>query len=370
MIVLTIQLRYPALESLGDKSKGTETEKSTQHSVYYHALGTDPSTDRLIVSDPEHPDYNHNAQVSDDGKYCIISVSESTDPVNMLYVLPLEGQSLPAGELPELIKLATNFDSKYEYITNEGPIFYFLTNKDNALNGKVVSIDIRDGTVDKSKDVVPENPTDPLESYTCVDGNKLILGYLHNVSSALRIHDLTSGKLIKELDIPICSVGSLFGRKQMKEFYYRMTSFTLASRIVKYSFENDSEEIFRDAKLTNFNPDLFKVEQKFFTSKDGTQVPMFLVHRKDLKLDGTNPVFLYGYGGFNIPLGPSFSVSRIIFADNFRGVYALANLRGGGEFGEKWHKAGQRENKQNVFDDFHAAAEFLIKEKYTKDQDI
>jgi len=252
-------------------------------------------------------------------------------------------------------------------LTNDGTVFYFRSNKD-APRYKIVRYDLskpEEGFVD----IVPQ-AEDVLRSSLVVNKDKLVLKYMHDVKSVLLVHDLKSGKFLNEIPIPIGTIGSVAGRRVDEELFFSFNSFLSPSTIYRYNFATKDEEqrlsIFRRAKVTNFDADLFEVKQVFFESKDGTKIPMFVSHKKGLVLDGSNPVLLYGYGGFSISIQSSYLSSNIVFMQHLGGIVVYANLRGGGEYGEEWHKAGMLLNKQNVFDDFQYAAKYLIKEKYTR----
>ena len=251
-------------------------------------------------------------------------------------------------------------------MANDGTVFYFQTNKD-APRYKIVRYDLskpEEGFVD----IVPQ-VEDVLSSSLVVNEDKLVLEYMHDVKSVLLVHDLKSGKFLNEIPIPIGTIGSVAGRRVDEELFLSFTSFLNPSTIYRYNFTEDKEQrlsVFKNSKVTNFDADLFEVKQVFFESKDGTKIPMFISHKKGLVLDGNNPVYLYGYGGFSIPIQASYIPSAIVFMQNLGGVSVFVNLRGGGEYGEEWHKAGMLLNKQNVFDDFQYAAKHLIKEKYTR----
>ena len=246
-------------------------------------------------------------------------------------------------------------------------MFYFRSNLD-ASRYKVVRYDLskpEEGFVD----IVPE-AEDVLCSSLVVNEDKLVLKYMHDVKSVLLVHDLKSGKFLNEIPIPIGTIESVAGRRVDDEIFILFTSFLDASAIYRYNFTTKDEEqrlsVFKRATVANFDADLFVVKQVFYETKDGTKIPMFVAHKKDIVLDGNSPVYLYGYGGFSNPIEASYYPSDIVFMQNFGGVIAYANLRGGGEYGEEWHKAGMLLNKQNVFDDFQYAAKYLVKEKYTR----
>ncbi|KAL6047785.1 Prolyl endopeptidase [Balamuthia mandrillaris] len=360
--------RYPApsqLENDDAGKRGSETNSNLYHKVYYHRLGTDQSSDVLVFETPEEPHWMSGAVVSDDGRYVTISISKSTAPVNKLYYADLSTFDPETGAL-DVIKLVDNFDAEYDYITNEGTLFYFKTNL-KAPRNKIVSVDVSTATTreDSWKDHVAEQE-DVLSYACCFDRNKLILNYIHHVKDVLHIHSLQDGSHIKELELPtIGTITSIRSRKEDSDLFFSFTSFLYPGSIFRYNDESGLT-VFRETKVEGFDPEQFKTEQVFYSSKDGTKIPMFIVSKQTAQKDGNQAVYLYGYGGFNISIQPTFSVFRIVFMQHFNVTLAIPNIRGGGEYGEEWHQAGTLERKQNVFDDFCAAAEYLIENKYTK----
>jgi len=246
-------------------------------------------------------------------------------------------------------------------------LFYFLTNL-NAPLYKLISIDLKEPSI--INEIIPSHTKDVMDSVTCVHHNKLIVAWQRDVVDVLEIYDF-SGKLIRNLNLPLGSLAGFSGEKKFDEIFFGHTSFLSPSTLYMAKFNSLDDmvgsdvTVFRRTELEGFNPDLFEMNQIFYSSKDGTKVPMFIVHKKTLQKNGKNPTFLYGYGGFNISIQPSFSALRLTWLDHFNGVYACPNIRGGGEYGKTWHDSGKLEKKQNVFDDFQYAAEYLIKEGYT-----
>ncbi|XP_062896897.1 prolyl endopeptidase-like [Mobula hypostoma] len=348
------------------KSDGTETSVNLHQKLYYHKLGFLQSEDILCAEFPDNPKWMGGAEVSDDGQYVLLSIREGCDPVNRLWYCDLK--KLPDGIKGILpwVKLVDNFDAEYEYITNEGTIFTFKTNL-NAPCYCLINIDFSDPDPSKWKTLVPEHEKDVLEWAGCVKTNFLVLCYLHDVKHVLQLHDLATGTHLKTFPLAVGSIVGYSGQKKDSEIFYQFTSFLTPSIIYHCDLTKDNLEprIFREVTVKGFNPSDYQTVQIFYPSKDGTLIPMFIVHKKQIKLDKSHPAFLYGYGGFNISLTPSYSVSRLIFVRHLGGVLAIANIRGGGEYGESWHKGGMLENKQNCFDDFQCAAEILIKEGYT-----
>ncbi|XP_069743567.1 prolyl endopeptidase-like, partial [Narcine bancroftii] len=348
------------------KSDGTETSVNLHQKLYYHKLGFQQSEDVLCAEFPDYPKWMGGAEISDDGQYVLLSIREGCDPVNRLWYCDLK--KLPDGikGIMPWVKLVDNFDAEYEYITNEGTTFTFKTNL-NTPCYCLINIDFSDPDPSKWKTLVAEHKRDVLEWAGCVKTSFLVLCYLHDVKHILQLHDLATGTHLKTFPLDVGSIVGYSGQKKDSEIFYQFTSFLTPGIIYHCDLTQDKLEprVFRELTVKGFNPSDYQTVQIFYPSKDGTLIPMFIVHKKGIKLDKSHPAFLYGYGGFNISLTPSYSVSRLIFVRHLGGVLAVANIRGGGEYGESWHKGGMLENKQNCFDDFQHAAEFLTKEGYT-----
>ena len=339
--------RYDAPKE-GDVLKG----KNEFQKLYFHKLGTPQADDVLIYERKDHPDWGFGGFVTEDGRYLIIHVSEGTDPKNRIFYKDLSNPN------SKVIEFLSNFDAEYAFIDNDGPVFFFRTDRE-APRYCVIAMDSRDPT--RAKEIIPQTE-DKLDTVSSV-GGILVCEYLKDARSMARLHDF-NGKAIREIELPgIGSVGGFGGRKKDKETYYSFTSFTEPGAIYRYDLASGKSAIWKKPKV-EFDSSAYETKQVFYKSKDGTKVPMFITHKRGVKLDGTNPTLLYGYGGFNISLTPGFSISRAVWLE-MGGVYALANLRGGGEYGAEWHQAGTKLRKQNVFDDFISAAEFLVAEKYT-----
>jgi prolyl oligopeptidase len=322
--------------------------------LYYHKLGTEQSEDKLIYDRPDNKELLFNGSVTDDGRYLIIHVSQGTSPKNRLYYKDLIQPDAP------VVKLLDDFDAAYNFIDNDGPVFWFQTDLD-APRGRVIAIDTNHPERARWKTVIPQT-ADKLNAASVVD-NLFLLDYLKDARTEVRVHDL-NGKFVRSVDLPGIGTAAGFGGKRSdKETFYAFTSFISPTTVYRYDPESGKSSVFRQPKV-DFDPNQFETKQVFYNSKDGTRVPMFLTYKKGLKLDGQNPTLLYAYGGFDISLTPSFSVPTIVWLE-MGGVYAQPNLRGGGEYGEEWHMAGTKAHKQNVFDDFIAAAEWLIANKYT-----
>ena len=333
----------------GEKLK----EQNKFQKIFYHKLGDPQEKDQLIYEDKEHPLRYVSAGVTEDSKYLILVVSEGTSG-NELYYREL------GEEKADFNPLITGFGHDSYVIDNLEKSFLVYTNID-APNYRVVKIDPDALEKEKWVDVIPEKSEVLNNANTA--GGYLFCRYLKDAHTQVFQHDL-EGNLVREIELPALGTASGFGgKKEQKDLFYVFTSFTYPPTIYKYQIDEGTSQVFRKTEVP-FNPEDYETQQIFYTSKDGTQVPMFLVHKKGIQKGGKNPVLLYGYGGFNISLTPSFSSTRILLLENGF-IFAQANLRGGGEYGEKWHEAGMLLNKQNVFDDFISAAEFLIDEKYT-----
>ena len=333
---------------------GTElTAKNEFQKVFYHKLGDPQDKDALVYEDKKNPLLYFGLGVSEDERFAFLSVSKGTSGTELYY----KDLAKPAMAFAPLIQ---GFDFDSAAIDNVGDKFLVYTNVD-APNFKVVLIDPKKPAKENWTTVIPEKPEVLSSANTA--GGRLFASYLKDANTKVYQHDL-DGKLDREIGLPALGTASGFGGwKDDKVLFYTFTSFTFPPTIYKYDIAAGASEVFRKAEV-KFNPEDYEVKQVFFESKDKTKVPMFIVHKKGLALDGGNPCFLTSYGGFNISLQPAFSPASIVLLENGC-VFAEPNLRGGGEYGETWHKAGMLLNKQNVFDDFIAAAEYLIREKYT-----
>jgi len=323
--------------------------------LYYHQLGTPQSTDILIYHRPDEKEWGFTGNVTEDGKYLIISIWLGTDSKNLVFYKDLTNQN------SEVIELINQFLANYSFIDNDDYVFYFRTDF-NSPKGRVIAIDTRKPTPKNWQEIIPQ-AVETLESVSVLN-NQFVADYLQDAHSQIKIFDL-KGNFIREVELPGIGAASGFsGKRYDTETFYSFTSFTTPGTIYRYDMKTGKSELFRQPEV-DFNADEYETKQVFYASKDGTKVPMFITHKKGIKLDGNNPTYLYGYGGFNISLTPSFSVSLLIWLE-MGGVYAVPNLRGGGEYGEEWHQAGMKLQKQNVFDDFIAAAEWLIAHNYTQ----
>jgi prolyl oligopeptidase len=323
--------------------------------LYYHKLGTPQGEDKLVYERPDNPKWGINGSVTDDGKYLIISVSDgTTSRKNRVFYKDLSASDAKPTALID------HFENKFFFIDNDGPVFFFRTEW-KAPKGQVIAIDTRKPEPKDWKTVIPESK-DTLEGASLV-GDHFIAEYLQDAKTAVKVYAM-DGTHVRDVKLPGIGTASGFGGKRKDaETFYSFSSFTTPPSTYRYDVKTGESKLLRQAKV-KFDPADYEVKQVFYASKDGTKVPMFISHKKGLKLDGTNPTLLYGYGGFNISLTPGFSASRLAWME-MGGVFAVANLRGGGEYGETWHRAGTKQHKQNVFDDFIAAAEYLVSEKYT-----
>ncbi len=323
--------------------------------LYYHKLGEPQASDKLIYKRDDEKEWGFGGHVTDDGRYLLIVVWKGSEPKNQIFYKDLATDDSP------VVELITGFDADYDFIDNDGPVFWFSTDSE-APQRRIIAINLAQPEREHWKTLIPESSS-TLTGASCVGGH-FIAEYLEDAHSAVKIFNL-AGELVRELPLPaIGSAGGFGGQRTDSETFYSFTNYTTPGTIYRYDVATGTSTIFRQPQV-KFNPQNYESTQVFFASTDGTRVPMTLVHRRGLKLDGNNPTLLYGYGGFNISLTPGFSVSNLVWME-MGGVYAVPNLRGGGEYGRAWHEAGQVHRKQNVFDDFISAAQWLIDHKYTQ----
>jgi prolyl oligopeptidase len=335
-------------------AKGKELSNQNRfHKVYYHKLGGAQEKDELVFEDKNHPLRYYFSKVTEDERFLIIHGSEGTQGTEV------HVKDISANQ-KDFILLCRGFEYNYAVVDNMGDRLLVLTDN-GAPNYRLVSIHPKQAETSNWQTVIAEKP-ELLEKVNTA-GGKLFAIYLKDASS--KVYQVSkAGKVEKEIALPaIGTAGGFEGEKEDKEVFYTFTSFTYPTAIYRYDLAKGTSELFRKSDF-KMDMDTYETTQVFYESKDGTKVPMFLVHKKGLKMDSNNPTYLYAYGGFNISMTPSFSVARMAFLEN-GGIFAMPNLRGGGEYGENWHKAGMLEKKQNVFDDFIAAAEYLIQNKYT-----
>lgn len=334
--------------------EGTELSESNQYQkIYYHQLGTSQEDDRLVMGDPDQPKRMFSAGVTDDKRFLLINISQASHG-NALSVKDLTKKD------DDYVPLMEEFDYEFQVQENNGDDLFVLTNY-KAPKYRLIKIDINRPDEENWIETIPEKD-EVLQTVSFV-GGKIVAEYMKDAHSVVEVVDY-EGNFEYEIELPgIGSIGSFSGKKDDTLAFYGYSSFNTPGEIYSYDFEQKETNLFYRPEV-KFDPDEFVVKQEFYQSKDSTTIPLFIVHKKGIKLDGNNPTLLYGYGGFNVSLTPSFSTTRMVFMQN-GGVFALANLRGGGEYGEDWHKAGTKLNKQNVFDDFIGAADFLIHKNYT-----
>jgi prolyl oligopeptidase len=322
--------------------------------VYYHVLGTPQSEDKLVYDAPQHKEWKFASAVTDDGNYLVIAISTGTDDRNMVLYKELRKADAP------IVELVDNFEAGYELVDNDGEVFFFKTNKD-APRGRVIAIDTRSPDEKHWKEIIPQ--ADQTLSAVDLVGDRFFANYLDDAHSRVKVFD-AAGKFERDVKFPgLGTVVGFDGKRADTETFYSFASFTAPPTIYRYDIASGQTSVFRAPKL-GFDPDDYTTEQVFYSSKDGTKIPMFISHKKGLKKHGRAATYLFGYGGFNIAITPAFSVPNLVWME-MGGVFAVPNLRGGGEYGEDWHKAGTKLTKQNVFDDFIAAAEWLVANKYT-----
>lgn len=343
----------------GDEFKG----KNEYHKLYYHKLGDPQEKDVLVHYFPNHPQRNIYAGTTEDERFLLIYYSEGTGGQSLM-VKDLS-KSKDLSNMNDVIHIVQDFNNEHSVVGNFGDELLMVTNIDAPMN-RLVKIDTKKASKENWQVLIPETK-DLLQSVSKA-GGKLFVSYLKDATDRYFQYDY-SGKMEKEIELPgIGSAGGFGGKDDQMTLFYTFTSFNYAPTVFKYDVATGNSEKYMSADV-KFNPEDFEVNQVFYTSKDGTKVPMFIVNKKGIKLDGNNPTLLYGYGGFNISLTPSFSPSRISLLEQ-GGIFVMANLRGGGEYGEEWHKAGTKMQKQNVFDDFIAAAQYLIDNKYTSSEKL
>jgi len=337
-------------------TEGDEYEDANYyHKLYYHKVGTPQSEDVLVYERPDQKEWGFAGGVTESGDYLIIHVWKGTSPKNRLFYKDLRD---PQAEVVELI---SELEADYGFVGHDGTVFYLQTDLDAPMK-RVVAVDIENPAKSEWHELIPEKDV-TLEYIGMINHNEFVAAYMKDAHSVVYRYD-HHGHLIGELELPgIGSVGGTGGHREDTETFYTFTSFLYPPTIFKYDFTTGENTVFREPEI-DMDLSSYTTEQVFLASKDGTKVPMFIVRKKGIEMDGSHPTLLYGYGGFNVSLTPYFSISRLAWVE-MGGIFALANLRGGGEYGEEWHQAGMLKNKQNVFDDFIAAGEYLIAEGYT-----
>jgi prolyl oligopeptidase len=342
--------RYEAPKE-GDKLSGV----NYYHKLYFHRLGSPQSEDVLVYERPDEREWGFGGFQTEDGKYLVVNVWHGTHRENRVFYRKFEDAE------GEFVEMLADADASYSFLGNDGGIFYFLTDL-NAPLLKVIAIDTQNPAPADWIEVVPE-AKETLESASIV-GDQLFLNYLKDAHTLVRVYNL-DGRFVRDVDLPgVGSAGGFGGLRDQTETFYSYTDFTTPPAIYRYDLDKGQSDLFRSPQVA-FDPDDYETKQAFYQSKDGTRVPLFVTHRKGMALDGNNPTLLYGYGGFNSSMTPFFS-QRMMAWMEMGGVFAVASIRGGGEYGTAWHDAGRLHNKQNVFDDFIAAAEWLVDQRYTQ----
>jgi prolyl oligopeptidase len=330
-----------------------EEDSTCYNKVYWHMLGTLQAEDKLIFERPDAKELSFDPFITEDGKYLLLNVWHGTDPKNRIYYREVTDEE-------PFIRLLDEADASYNFIGNDGPLFYFNTDLD-APRGRIIAIDIRHPERARWQELVPQQ--EDVLAFALIVNSQFVVAYMHDAHHQIRRYS-KDGCYLGDIALPtLGSVVEVSGKPEHTELFLSFTSFLYPPTIYRYDFNTNTLTPLHDTG-NKFDLSSYETKQIFYTSKDGTRIPMFLTHKKGLTLDGNNPTLLYGYGGFNVSLTPAFAASTLLWAEH-GGVYAVANLRGGNEYGEDWHQAGMLEKKQNVFDDFIAAAEWLIANNYT-----
>lgn len=343
---------------------GAETNANENQKVYYHRIGETQENDVLVAEIPDEPKWSFSTEVSDCGNYLVLSVFDGCSD-NLLYIADLR-KTPEINQKLEFTKVVTKFEADYNYITNEGSIFYFRTNN-GALNYRVVTIDLNSPSEENWTTLIEEHQKNVLNEVLCANKNKLILSYMEDVKSVVHVHSLETGKFDFKIPLELGTIKEISCEKESSEIFLNFESFLVPEVVYHYDFVNSTAEpvIFKESKLAgDFNREDYIVEQKFYPSKDGEKIPMFIIRKKEDEVK-PRPCLIYGYGGYNSPIQPCFSIPMLAFVDLFDGILAYPSLRGGGEYGKRWHTGGSLLNKQNVFNDFQAAAEYLTNNNYT-----
>lgn len=360
--------RFAERQSHGSSEEdkaGTETESDKNATVYYHRIGTPQSEDVLVLKDPSNPEWLWGVEITEvDGRYLLVSVSKDTSRKNLLWIADLQKEVIG----PDIVwnKLVDEFEARYDYIANDGSKFYLYTNKD-APQQKLVSVDLAVPAEKRTfVDVIPEDKDAHLEDVRAINNDYFGVVYKRNVKDEIYVYN-TKGERITRLASDFVGAATLSGRRSQSWFFATLVGFTTPGIVGRYNFKESEQtrwSIYHKTAVGGLNADDFHAEQVWYESKDGTKVPMFIVRHKDTPLNGTAPAIQYGYGGFTISINPFFSSSMLTFLQRYGGILAVPNIRGGGEFGDEWHLAGTRERKANCFDDFVAATEYLVENKY------
>ena len=359
--------RYPK-PSVDSEKAGTETDSNSNPAVYFHKLGTKQSEDKLIFKDSDNPENMFGFSVSSDGKYLLLTVSESCEPKNKLFVIEVE-KVLKNADFSNFITIVGDFRASFSYVANDGPLFYLETTLDAPM-GRIVKYDLQTPELGFVELVAETNNV--ISFCDVAHNDKLIIARLVEVKDVVDVYNLRTGKQLYKLPLPVGSMLGSFQTKRAYDFaFYNFSSYLTPSTTFRFDFITGEHSVFRETPVKGLQTNQMITKQVFYRSKDGTQIPMYLIHKKGLKLNGNNPTLLYGYGGFNISITPSFSVNFLTVVQHLNGIVAVANIRGGGEYGqEKWYNQGRLDKKQYCFDDFQYAAKYLITEKYTCPQKL
>ncbi|KRX10336.1 hypothetical protein PPERSA_02753 [Pseudocohnilembus persalinus] len=353
----------------GDKA-GTETDSNLNQKVMYHVVGTHQSEDILIYENPSDPEKTYSHEISNDGKYLILYTNDGCSTSNKFYYASLENFKENSRKL-QFVKLIDEFVNMFEYITNVGNKFYLISNCDEAKKNKVICIDLDKPEKQNWSTLIDEDKGVLSEAYL-VYNDKLLLIYNEDVHDVMRLYDLKTGKFEKEIPTPSLGTVQIYKpQKEQEELFYLFTSFLYPNSIYEYNYKTGNNTLFKASTIQGFDPEQYETKQVFFENKnDKTKIPMFIITKKGSLDNGPQPLNLIGYGGFNISYSPFFSPFRVVLMKHLGINFAIANIRGGGEYGQEWHYAGTKENKQNVFNDFQSAGEYLIENKYTSPQQL
>lgn len=361
-----VTLDTDCIFDIADKVSGRDAKAAKNQKIYYHRLNTPQDEDILVVEFPNEPNWRTRSAVSDCGKYLILSVMEGCKDT-MTYVADIsKGVEGPL----QLKCIYGKFDCEINYVANDGDTFYFHTNKDRPNYG-IIKLDL--AKPDEWLDVVAEDKKNVLEWAYCVNEDKLILAYLKDVANVINVHQLQSGKFLQTLPFDIGTIGGITGERKYSEVFFTFVSFLTPGTIYRCEIDkapNATLDEYQRIELNGATTDNLAVEQVFYESKDSTKVPMFIIRQKDGPLDSSAPCLLYVYGGFNVSVQPSFSPFRLMLTNALGFTVAIANVRGGGEYGDAWHNSGKLANKQNTLDDVHAAARYLADKRYTSAERI
>ena len=331
----------------------SEEDETNFNKVYLHKPGTAQIDDQLVFERPDAKELAFDPTVTDDGNYLVLNVWHGTDQKNRVYYREIDSTG-------PFVRLLDDADAEYTFVGNDGPVFYLKTDL-NASHGRIIAIDTREPQRPNWKERVPQQ--DDVIAFALIVNHQFVVVYMHDAHHQIQRYAL-DGQFLGEIPLPtLGSLAEISGEAHESELFFSFTSYLVPTSIYRYDFTSDTLTLFHGAEI-KFDASGYETEQVFYPSKDGTHIPMFLTHKKGLVKDGSNPTLLYGYGGFNVSLTPAFSLVALLWVES-GGIYAVANLRGGGEYGEEWHKAGVLDKKQNVFDDFIAAGEWLVANNYT-----